>query len=67
MGQYANRREICIIVVKITPPHAHLNHLTEKCQVHVAKMILTDQSVLLPIHLQHYDHHLQNEREIILV
>ena len=41
VGQYANRCEACIIVVKIAPLHAHLNHLTEKCRVHVAKMILS--------------------------
>ena len=40
-GQYANRCEICIISVKTMPLHAHLNHLAEKCRVHVAKMILS--------------------------
>ena len=39
--QYTNRCEIYIIIVKIKPLHAHLNHLVEKCQVHVAKMILS--------------------------
>ena len=76
MGQYTNRCEICIIIVKIKPLHAYLNHLAEKCQAHVAEMFissqdllfyLTDRSVLLPSHLHHYEHHLQNEREMTLV
>ena len=41
VGQYTNRYEICIIIVKIKPFHAHLNHLAEKCRVHVAKMVLS--------------------------
>ena len=40
-GSITNRCEICIIIVKIKPIHAHLNHLAEKCQVHVPKMILS--------------------------
>ena len=56
--------------------HTHLNHLAEKCQVHVAIMnlsskdllyYLTDQSILLPSHLYNYEHYLQNERETNLV
>ena len=41
VGQYANKYELCIIVVKITPLHTHLNHLAEKCRVHVVRMILS--------------------------
>ena len=33
------RCEICIVVVKIKPLHAHLNHLIKQCRVYVAKMI----------------------------
>ena len=69
MGQYTNRCEICIIIVKIKPLYAHLNHLAEKCQVHVVDLLyyLTDQSLLFPSHLHHHEHHLQNEREMTLV
>ena len=60
MGQYTNRCEKCIIIVKIKPLHAQLNNFAEKCQVQFGKMILlfwyllyflTDQSCLLPSQL----------------
>ena len=46
MGQYTNRCEICIIIVKIKPLHAYLNHLAEKCQAHVAEMFISSQDLL---------------------
>ena len=41
MGQYTGRCEINITILKINALHAHLNRLAERCQDHVAKMILS--------------------------
>ena len=57
MGQYRNRCEIRITIVNIKLLYAHLNHLAEKSQVHVVKMIfvlrssvLSDRSINLTSH-----------------
>ena len=36
VDQYRNRCEIYVTIVKIKPLHAHLNHMAEKCSVHLA-------------------------------